>query len=84
MGRRNTPMKVTKIMEIMTLIITIMINSNRTIIGIETNPITPITIQIITLIIKTLIISNMMMERVRVRDLVSRIKTITILNNNNN
>ena len=84
MGRRNTPMKVTKIMEIMTLIITIMINSNKTIIGIETNPITPITIQTITLIIKTLIISNMMMERVRVRDLVSRIKTITILNNNNN
>jgi hypothetical protein len=84
MGRRNTPMKVTKIMEIMTLIIIIMINSNRTIIGIEKNSITPITIQTITHIIKTLIISNMMMELVRVRDLVSKIKTTTILNNNNN
>lgn len=81
MGRRNTPMKVTKIMEIMTLIIIIMINSNRTIIGIEKNPITPITIQTITHIIKTLIISNMMMGQVR--DLVSKIKTTTILNNNN-
>lgn len=84
MGRRNTPMKVTKIMEIMTLIIIIMTNSNRTIIGIEINPITPITIQTITHIIKTLIISNMMMEQVKARDLVSKIKTTTILNNNSN